>query len=612
MEKLFLQLFNMSITASWLVIAVILIRMVIKKAPRWITCLLWGLVGIRLLLPISIESVFSLIPSAQTLPQETLLFDAPEINSGIPAINNAINPILSESLAPRATYSANPWTIAVFIATVIWITGVVIMLTYAVISYIRLRLHIRGAVHQEGRIWASDKCHTPFIIGIINPKIILPESLDSNEREYVIAHEKAHLKRLDHITKPLGFALLCIYWFNPLLWVAYILLCRDIETACDQRVIKCLGEEIKKPYSTALLNCSVKSNIISACPLAFGETGVKSRIKSVLNYKKPGFWVVAVCVVISTALAVGFLTNPKTEKSISCRSSYTTCDQVLITETTVTPLTAPPKVIMKWENNTGKEITYGDEYHLYYLDGEEKQDCDQMAQREWHTLLYSFIGNKDYRTFYLHYYDLTKLGDYVLEFDFSLQDGEKHTAYIHFSLTDKDSKDIVSVAEIDHSTSSTSYIGGEELSVEESEKIISILKGYTPINDVTKCAFDYYVNLTKSGKLYHYHSECGTFCDYSKKQSINVSDEHKRIINDILERQPTFFASIVKNNGGNFLVKAHDNQTEWGEYFISTKCLSEEEIADFKEGDKIKIVYDGMVLESYPMQIHTVYSITKK
>lgn len=335
-------------------------------------------------------------------------------------------------------------------------------------------------------------------------------------------------------------------------------------------------------------------------------------IKSVLNYKKPAFWVVSVCVVICAALAVGFLTNPKTEKSISCRSSYTTCDQVLITETTVTPLTAPPKVIIKWQNNSGQEISYGEQFNLYYIDGENKQSCDQMSsERFWDSVLYSFFKKEGYRTFYLHYYDISRTGDYVLEFDFTLQDDTKHTASIHFSLTDEDLKDIVSVAETDRS-STTSFVGGDELTLEQSEKIISILNSYTPKKDTTKCAFDYYVNLVKSGKSYNYHSECGTFCDISRNEHITVSKEHQRIINDIIEKEPTFYASVLENNGGNFLVKAHDNQTEWGEYFISTKCLSEEEIADFKVGDKIKIVYDGEVLESYPMQIMNVYSITKK
>ena len=311
MEAVFLKILNMSITAGWIVLAVILARLLLKKAPKWITVLMWGLAGIRLVCPFSLESVFSLIPSAETVPGDILYTDTPAIQSGVAALNSAINPILSESLAPAAGASVNPLQVITFIASIIWIAGIAAMLLYTGVSCLRIHKKVREAVPFQENIRLCDHVDTPFILGVIRPRIYLPSAMGEPDREYVIAHEKAHLKRHDHWWKPLGFLLLTIYWFNPILWVAYILLCRDIELACDEKVIRDMGTEIKKPYSEALINCSVPRRMVAACPLAFGEIGVKERVKFVLNYKKPAFWISAAAIVICIAAAVCFLTNPK-------------------------------------------------------------------------------------------------------------------------------------------------------------------------------------------------------------------------------------------------------------------------------------------------------------
>lgn len=300
----------MSITASWLVLAVVLLRLALKKAPKWLMGVLWAFVGIRLISPFSIESVFSLIPSTETLPNDILVTDTPAINSGIPYFNQTVNPIISNSLSPNIGDSVNPMQVIIFAASVIWIVGIVAMLVYTLVSFWKIKRKVNEAVFLKDNIWVCDHIPSPFILGVIRPKIYLPSSMNKEDTEYVISHEKAHFKRHDHWWKPLGFLLLAIHWFNPILWVGYILLCRDIELACDEKVIKEMGVENKKMYSDALINCSIHRRTIAACPLAFGEVGVKERVKNVLSYKKPAFWIIIVAVVAIIVAAVCLLTNP--------------------------------------------------------------------------------------------------------------------------------------------------------------------------------------------------------------------------------------------------------------------------------------------------------------
>ncbi len=316
MENVFINMFNMSITASWIVLAIILLRLLLKKAPRAILCALWSLVAVRLFFPFSIESALSLIPSVSTVPQEIVYAREPVIDSGVTVINEIVNPIIISSFAPPDTLtSINPIQVWLAIMWNLWVLGIIAMLIYAIVSYLRLRIRTRVAIETEKGIFICDNIQSPFILGIFKPRILLPSSMDESHKKHVIAHEKAHLKRLDHLWKPIGFALLTVYWFNPVLWVAYILFCRDIELACDEHVIKDMGEYDKKEYSTALLACSIPKKMITACPLAFGEVGVKERIKGVLNYKKPAFWLIVVAVVISVVIAVCFLTNPMEESN---------------------------------------------------------------------------------------------------------------------------------------------------------------------------------------------------------------------------------------------------------------------------------------------------------
>lgn len=310
MEAVFLKLVNLSIAAGWLVLAVMVLRLVLRKAPKWIFCLLWALVALRLVCPVSIESALSLIPSAQTLPPEILYTAAPQINSGIPAINSAVNPVLDQSMTPVPGASVNPTQVWSFLLSCVWIAGVAIMALYALVSYWLIKRRVATATLLRENIKQSEYVDSPFVLGLFRPVIYLPYGMAEDDRAYVVAHERAHIRRKDHWWKPLGFLLLSVYWFNPLLWIAYVLLCRDIEGACDEKVIREMGLEDRRGYSTALFHCSVHRRSIAACPLAFGEVGVKERITSVMNYKRPAFWLVAAALAACVAAAVCFLTNP--------------------------------------------------------------------------------------------------------------------------------------------------------------------------------------------------------------------------------------------------------------------------------------------------------------
>ena len=313
MTTLFLGFLNRSLSAAVLIFAVVLVRLVFKKAPKWLLCALWALAAVRLLCPVSIESVLSLIPSAEPVQPEIVYSAAPAITSGIPAVDAIVNPPLQAAFAPAPAQSANPLQILTELAAWVWLGGCAALLLYAAVSALRLRLRVRTAVRLEGNVFQSEFVPSPFILGVLRPRIYLPFGLEPGAQDMVLAHERAHLKRGDQLWKPLGFLLLTAYWFNPVCWLAYILFCRDIEAACDEKVVRELGDGCKAAYSRALLQCSVPRRMITACPLAFGETGVKGRIKSVLHYKKPTFWVVLAAVFVAIAVAGGFLTDPKTD-----------------------------------------------------------------------------------------------------------------------------------------------------------------------------------------------------------------------------------------------------------------------------------------------------------
>ncbi len=311
MEAVYIKILNMSWTAGWMILAVILFRLIFKKAPKAVVCVLWGLVALRLMIPFSFESTLSLIPSSEPIPENIMLDATPAIESGIAIMDDSVNAVLKEEFAPKLGASVNPMQIQMFIYSLIWLFGVACILLYGVISYLLLKRKVAASILVEKNIKMCDGISSPFILGFIRPIIYLPSDIPEDRMEHVILHENAHLKRKDHWWKPLGFLLLAIYWFHPLVWIAYWLLCRDIEYACDECVIKRMDADGVKKYSSTLLSCSISRRSLMMCPLAFGEVGVKQRIKSVLSFKRPTVWIISAAILVSLVLGVTLLTNPK-------------------------------------------------------------------------------------------------------------------------------------------------------------------------------------------------------------------------------------------------------------------------------------------------------------
>ena len=312
MNELFLKIINMSISASWLVMAVLILRLVLKKAPKWVNVLLWGIVAVRLICPFSFESALSLIPSAETFPEKAISGPSFDVQTGITPVDNRINDYLGDRYFEGVTVPANNGNHMMNILSIVWTIGILLLIAYTVISYWRLHREIDTAVRYKDNLFQSENVSSPFVLGLIKPRIYLPFNMNGQDLEHVIAHEQAHIRRKDHWWKPLGFLLLTIHWFNPFMWLSYVLLCRDIELACDEKVIRELGNEQRADYTQALVACSINRRTIAACPLAFGEVGVKERVKSVMNYKKPAFGIVILAVIACVGVAVCFLTNPIT------------------------------------------------------------------------------------------------------------------------------------------------------------------------------------------------------------------------------------------------------------------------------------------------------------
>lgn len=310
MEAVFFKILNMSICAGWLILAVLLLRMMMGKGLKSFRCLLWAFVAVRLSCPFSFKSTFSLIPSAETVSPAILYSQNPTVHSGIPALNHAVNPLLSHSFTPQLGASVNPLQVWAFIASLLWISGMAVIFLYAALGYLRLKKLTSPSIPFKDNLWLCDSVETPFLFGIFKPKIYLPSNIPENTINYVAAHEYAHLKRYDHLWKLLGFCLLAVHWFNPLVWIAYHLFCQDIELACDEQAIFQMDMDEKRAYSEALLSFSLPRCKLPACPLAFGETSIKTRVRSVLQYQKPALRGTLFAAAICILSAACFLTNP--------------------------------------------------------------------------------------------------------------------------------------------------------------------------------------------------------------------------------------------------------------------------------------------------------------
>nr|WP_300817393.1 M56 family metallopeptidase [uncultured Acetatifactor sp.] len=406
MRDVFWEVLSRSVTAGWLVLAVAALRLILKRAPRRVSVLLWGMVALRLLCPVSIESRFSLIPEGQIAPQWILTelgWNLPGIDSNAGAamppgnalgdasgnatgkdegaglaIMSGSEPAGASAGAPDSRFSADGfllsdgWNIEDTLSAV-WIVGMLSMCLYALLTYLRLRKLVSTAVVMRDNIFQSEAVDSPFVLGVVRPRIYIPFRIEGRNLVHVVMHEQVHILRRDHWWKPLGFVLLSVYWFHPLMWLAYILLCRDIELACDERAIKGLDDGQRADYSQALLDCSVSRRSIAACPLAFGETGVKTRVKSVLGYRKPGFWILALAVVACIVVAVCFLTDPARDSG--SRAALAWARDFSATEVVAADLVVLPR-------SPGKEFKHLSQREIVAMTGLFSQSDGEYLEEE--------------------------------------------------------------------------------------------------------------------------------------------------------------------------------------------------------------------------------------
>ncbi len=309
MSELFLTVLNMSLTASYVILFVMLVRLLLKKAPKVISYALWAVVAFRLIIPFSFESMFSLMPqntNPVSIPHDIIYQQSPQINSGIEVVDS----LVSQSLpAPTIGASVNPLQIFVVIGTYIWVFGIITLLIYSLVSILILKRRLKSAQLVEKDIFEAKNLKTPFVLGFFCPKIYIPSGLSEEEKSYIILHEQTHIRRFDHLAKMVAFLILCVHWFNPLVWVAFMLMSADLEMSCDERVLKEMGSNIKQAYSTSLLSLATGRHLINGIPLSFGEGNIKARIKNILNFKKRSTWVMVVSTILVAALVIGFTSN---------------------------------------------------------------------------------------------------------------------------------------------------------------------------------------------------------------------------------------------------------------------------------------------------------------
>ena len=322
MSEQFLTVLNMSLTASYVIIFVMLIRLPLKKVPKVISYALWGVVAFRLIIPFSFESMFSLMPrktNAVPIPHDIIYQQSPQINSGIGVVDSFV----SESLpTPTVGASVNPLQVYIEIGAYIWVLGMIALLVYSLVSVLLLKRQLKSAQLIEQNIFEAKNLKTPFVLGLIKAKIYLPVGLNATERSYILLHEQTHIHRNNHIIKVLAFLTLSIHWFNPLVWIAFMLMNKDMELSCDERVLKQMNnEDIKKPYANSLLSLATGKHILNGSPLAFGEGNVKGRIKNVLNYKRPRFWIIVFSIIIVATVGIGLMANPEDKNSTDVSDS---------------------------------------------------------------------------------------------------------------------------------------------------------------------------------------------------------------------------------------------------------------------------------------------------
>lgn len=574
MDVVMIKLFNMSITAMWLIFAVIILRAILKKAPKYINLIMWALVGFRLICPFGFESMFSLIPVSETIPGNIQASSSPSINTGINAVNDIVNPAISEFSKMPYSIGHNPVDMLLKISFLVWVAGIAIMLVYSAISYLKLHRMVRASIRYNDNIFLCDNIKSPFILGIIKPRIYLPSDINANQINPVIAHEKAHIKRLDHILKPLGFAVMSIHWFNPLVWIAYSLFCRDIEYACDEKVIKDMKSEEKKTYSEVLLSLSISKRNLAVCPLAFGEVGVKSRIKSVLSYKKPTLWIIIISVIALAGVAIGFMTNPSNDSI----DGYHYIDRYFYEDV----------IGVDRANNELRDYRYriGEDMIITRFDGDGTGNAkvlgvlvkeninDHELDLILATLPSKYSKNQIKETYitsgpYTDKYIFIRFrnsdfigafiptdgdGNYYVMKSFRLK--RNHDITIE-AVTDFD-KEILIGADVPTTSPSAQP---EELSTAGTENTTtSVIVGYA--------------------------------------ENVN----------------PYFNAKVLEVNEKNILVeplKGEIERNSASKIYVSTDVISGNPVPELKKGDEVRIIYNGEIMETYPAQIADVFTIIR-
>lgn len=543
MGEIFLKLLNMSITAGWLILAVLCFRLLFRRIPKWVNCLLWGVVAIRLICPISIESQFSVLPSTEPIKSATFTGGEyqkyiPSIDSNLTIVENTINPILAENFAYDAPESVAPLQVLTFAIGIAWCGGMIGLMGYALVSALRLRYLVREAVCYRDKIFVCDAVKTPFILGIIRPRIYLSSSVRAKDLDYIIAHELAHLKRKDHWWKPIGYLLLCVYWFQPLCWVAYVLFCKDIELACDEKVIKSMTFDEKKQYSKVLLSCSQQRRLVMSCPLAFGEVGVKERVKSVLNYKKPSFWIVVAAIVVCLIMAVSFLTTPPKEYQIRVTIPAGSTERFCYSDEEICPkgnaltlyageglgdtsIVLLPVEVRK--ENAYDEATYITPGMPVKMEVEKgawfKIGVSMQNPSEENIDVYVSVSNVDVRIASTEVNNKTPLFDgtdsnTATDYILPGESGNGGTMLVSNILTDSN---LVAVSRED-ADMIQAYINLGDWNDEANTDCLS------------NCELHF------DGQTIEYHSDCGTFNDTVQQRYLRLDDEAKETINKILEK----------------------------------------------------------------------------
>lgn len=551
MDSIFLKLLNMSITAGWLILAVLCIRLLFRKMPKWVNCLLWGAVAIRLICPFSMESQFSVLPSTEPIKTNTVVEGEfqnyiPSIDSRLMIVENTINPMLAETFAYDASHSAASWWSVLRTADYIWSSGMILLIVCAAGSAVKLYRLVREAVCVRENIYICDAVKSPFILGIVRPKIYLPSALREGETEYILAHETAHLKRKDHWWKVLGYLILCIYWFHSLCWIAYCLFCRDIELACDEKAAKDMTFHEKKEYSKALLACAGQRRLIMVCPLAFGEVGVKERVKSVLHYKKPTLWIMIATAAVSVILAVCFLTNPAKEYQIRITIPARSMESICYSDEEISPIGNTITLyageglgdaeITLLQVGINEEIVYGPTYITPGMP--VKIDVKEIEKGAWFKIgvnilnptdedidVYVTVSNVEVRIASSEEAEVTSLSSGQIP-------GEE---------TDIRQEALVGEADTPQEVFSdmqVSNILNGSSPVAISEEDASVLRNYYSARGWMKGTSDCLDNceLIFDGNTVRYHSDCGTFNDSVLDRHLTLDEESKEAINTILEK----------------------------------------------------------------------------